>query len=212
MAQDAISGSSATHRTNLPIGRAARRSRHILTSTSSTSTSPNVQSLPLARSRQRPNRHHQSGGSSSTLPATRSASARRRSSAGSLMSRSASSGRRRCFYRSFQRRPISSLCCLSDLRSPTEETALYRRSRKATAVAGATMRYASSMISAISSQSVAASPDESRNTPTQFEKVPLDEVGGLKNRVGALATSISCVPGGVGHHSETRSSLWWSWK
>src|SRR5207244_12679247 len=75
------------------------------------------------------------------------------------------------------------------------------RSSSATAVAGATRRNASSRISAISSQSTAASPDGSRKTPSQSENVPLADVGGLKNRVGSSATSAACIPGGAGHHS-----------
>jgi len=48
----------------------------------------------------------------------------------------------------------------------------YPRSSRAIADAGATMRKASSMISAISSQSTVASPDRSRNTPQPAREHP----------------------------------------
>jgi hypothetical protein len=62
------------------------------------------------------------------------------------------------------------------------------------------------------SQSTVVSSGVSWYTPNQSEKVPLADVGGLKERTGSLRTSASRTPGGAGHHSETKSSLWWSWK
>src|SRR5688500_14482285 len=57
-----------------------------------------------------------------------------------------------------------------------------RWSRSTLIFLGTIRRKASSTIAAISSQSTLFAPEVSRYTPSQFENVPLADMGGLKNR------------------------------
>jgi len=62
-------------------------------------------------------------------------------------------------------------------------------------LAGATSRYASLRIAAISSQSTSSASGRSRNTPSQFSNLPRADVGGLKNRSGSPPPALpACWP------------------